>query len=481
MERVALVIGNSAYRPIRGLNNASRDAAEIGKKLADLEFDVRVAVDLSKNGMELALGQFFERLPGAVALLYFAGHGVQSSGRSNFLLPVDADLRPGLDIAGQGFELDKILNEMTSKAEMSLLFIDACRDRGDSRAEDNTRRVVGGAEIEPSGLAKVEEMRGLFVGFSTALNGVAEDGPPGGLSPFARALCEHIETVSLSIDDLMQKVAYDVAIATQGRQAPFKHSGLTMPFYFRAPLGGASGRGPDDEQVVRQLTDSIRDRLEKIRTNVEIAIATKDRVLLEMADTYAQYMEYLVGNFPAASFPSPRVPRPQSPKNSYSTTLAQLYARARQSVFSTSRAEFGLTWRDSGEKIIGAHVNAHVPVHRVFLIDGDPGPHIRGLREYQKLCDERDINRVIHSYVFINAGEWVGQEAGLNFFNDYTIIDDGRFVGISSFNGKEVSAMWYYRSELWSNQARELRDFYLRSAKELGPFLTEWEQRKRGD
>jgi len=483
-KRVALVIGNSAYSQIRKLNNADRDAIEIGKKLTALEFEVRVAVDLKFNDMEKALNLFYERAPGAVALLYFAGHGVQSAERSNFLLPVDAELSPGLDIANQGFDLSKILGGMTSKAETSLLFIDACRDRGDNPAESNTRRVGGGPDSQPRGLAPVQEFRGVFVGFSTALNGVADDGPAGGLSPFAKALCEHIETVSLSIDDLMQKVAYDVAITTQGRQAPFKHSGLTKPFYFRDRGGPGPEPRPDldpDKKMVEELSQSMRSRLEKIKANVEIALATEDRVLVEMADRYVLYMEYLVQHFPTGEFPSPRVPRPQSPKNSYSTTLAQLYARARRSVFSTSRTEFGLTWKDSGEEIIGAHVNANVPVHRVFLIDGDPAPHIKGLREYRNLCRDRDVNRVIHSSVFVNTGEKMGEDKGLNLSHDYTIIDDGRFVGISTFSGREVSAIWYHRSPLWSSQARDLQEFYRKSATDLDAFLAEWEAKAHGD
>jgi hypothetical protein len=63
--RVALVIGNSAYRNTPPLPNPRHDAEAVGVELKRLGFDVDLAVDLDRNAMEQALRRFGDRLDGA--------------------------------------------------------------------------------------------------------------------------------------------------------------------------------------------------------------------------------------------------------------------------------------------------------------------------------------------------------------------------------------------------------------------------------
>ena len=93
-KRVALVIGNSAYRSAPALPNPAADARLMSDTLLSLGFFVvggGARLDLDKKGFDDALGEFGKELIGAdVALFYYAGHGVETHGL-NYLVPVDAN------------------------------------------------------------------------------------------------------------------------------------------------------------------------------------------------------------------------------------------------------------------------------------------------------------------------------------------------------------------------------------------------------
>jgi uncharacterized caspase-like protein len=95
-KRVALVIGNSAYREVPPLANPANDAKLVADTLRALGFSLvggKEQLDLDKTDFERAVQDFGTQLRGAdVVLFYYAGHGVQVRGL-NYLLPIDAALR----------------------------------------------------------------------------------------------------------------------------------------------------------------------------------------------------------------------------------------------------------------------------------------------------------------------------------------------------------------------------------------------------
>ena len=91
-DRIALVIGNSAYQKATILTNPVNDARGLAKALRSLSFDVQERPDLGHAAMKEAIGRFLKASSQArIALLFFAGHGMQVFGR-NYLTPVDAHL-----------------------------------------------------------------------------------------------------------------------------------------------------------------------------------------------------------------------------------------------------------------------------------------------------------------------------------------------------------------------------------------------------
>src|SRR5262249_1118917 len=89
--RIALVIGNSAYRQAPLLNPLN-DAQAMATTLRSLGFAMTVLENASRGQMDDAIRKFGDSIKnGGVGLFFFAGHGVQVQGK-NFLIPVDADI-----------------------------------------------------------------------------------------------------------------------------------------------------------------------------------------------------------------------------------------------------------------------------------------------------------------------------------------------------------------------------------------------------
>ena len=127
-ERVALVIGNSAYRNTAALANPVNDATAMAAALRRLDFAVTLVTDADKRATDDALRNFVRALRGAdVGLFYYAGHGLQVDG-TNYLIPVDAKLADEADLAFEASDVDQILRLMEKSSAINLLFLDACRN-----------------------------------------------------------------------------------------------------------------------------------------------------------------------------------------------------------------------------------------------------------------------------------------------------------------------------------------------------------------
>ena len=124
--RIAMVIGNSAYRHAGVLKNPVNDARAMARVLGRLGFEVIQGANLGLEGIGDALGEFESRLHERpdVALLYYAGHGLQVDGR-NYLVPIDVQISQKTHLSTRAVLLSDILDEMAASASTTLLFLDA--------------------------------------------------------------------------------------------------------------------------------------------------------------------------------------------------------------------------------------------------------------------------------------------------------------------------------------------------------------------
>ena len=256
-KRVALVIGNSAYRSIEPLPNPVNDATDIAQKLKSLGFEVLLATDAGQAEMRTLLGEFQSRLTrDYVGLVFYAGHGVTINGES-FLLPVDVPQAIEVDDKGQlgSDKLNLYLVSLASLLEplegsrIGIVFLDACRTNAAERDAGAKLRVVslgtqravpilrgtGSVQVKPSA-----HSAGVFRAYATQLDNVASDGA-GRNSPFTRALLKHIGTQGISIQELMLRVRKSVMEETNNQQIPWEEAALNDNFYFVTPSLAAPG------------------------------------------------------------------------------------------------------------------------------------------------------------------------------------------------------------------------------------------------
>jgi hypothetical protein len=196
--------------------------------LGDAGFEVLTASDLSQTEMREKAGEFAEKIaekgPDTIALIFYAGHGLQVDGE-NFLVPVDLDPKREADIPLQAVRLNDIMNTLTSvPSRMRIVLLDACRNN----PFPAINKTVG------HGLAIVDAKvaaPGTFLSFSTSPGAEAEDGT-GADSPYTTALLSVSRQPGLSIEEAFKRVRLEVNKMTNGRQTPWDSSSLTDGFQF---------------------------------------------------------------------------------------------------------------------------------------------------------------------------------------------------------------------------------------------------------
>ena len=234
-KRVALVIGNGAYANVKALPNPPNDARAIAKSLRDIGFAVSEGIDLDRATMQKVTRDFLREAARAqIALVYYAGHGVQIGGR-NYLIPVDAKLESGRDVTETMIDMDTILAALDDPVRTNILIFDACRNNPlEPQVASNApaRAVAAGPGLAaPASLGSgVTLGAGTLIAFATAPGQVALDGE-GANSPFSAALSRHINTPGLDVQQMLTRVRAEVVAVTQKKQVPWSNSSLLGEVY----------------------------------------------------------------------------------------------------------------------------------------------------------------------------------------------------------------------------------------------------------
>ena len=234
-QRVALVMGVAEYQSISPLNNTINDANKIADTLTEIGFEVTKVLDATSEQMRNAVDDFAFRSETAdLALIYFAGHGVEVQGE-NFLIPADAQVQSNLDIQRQSVSLDDLLAAVDKARKMRIVILDSCRDNpfGDEIDLTQTAQATGSSDGTRGGggLALPSPDRGTLVSFAAKDGNVALDGE-GSNSPFATALADKLRQPNLEISLMFRQVRDQVLKNTFNRQEPHTYGSLSgIPFY----------------------------------------------------------------------------------------------------------------------------------------------------------------------------------------------------------------------------------------------------------
>jgi tetratricopeptide (TPR) repeat protein len=228
--RVALVIGNGAYRHAAPLANPGNDGKALARVLRDLGFQVREAYDLALSEFGNVLKEFGDTADGADwAVIYFAGHGMAIGG-ANYLIPVDARLALQRHVEDEAMPLSRLASKVAGASKMQLVILDACRDNpfiAKMRSTgDRATRSLG------RGLASIEPEGGMLIAYAARDGTTALDGETN--SPYLEALVKHLLEPRLEINLLFRRVRDDVLARTGRQQEPITYGSLpAQPFYFK--------------------------------------------------------------------------------------------------------------------------------------------------------------------------------------------------------------------------------------------------------
>src|SRR3954467_14156242 len=267
--RVAFVVGNGAYKAVAQLPNPPIDAKAMASTLRNVGFEVIEGSNLSRDQMREKLLDFGRKAQGSdIAVFYYAGHGIAVGG-TNYLLPVDADIKSEMDVKlGAAINIDLTLDQTMGDAKVKLVFLDACRDNPFA-AKIKSNSATRSVNVQ-TGLAEMKSGEGTLIAFATGPGQTALDGTEGGNSPFTRALLANVTQPGVEIQQAMTKVRAQVNEETNKGQLPWGHTNLIGSVYLNgapapavaggaapAPVSVAAAPGSDVEvEFWRSIKDS---------------------------------------------------------------------------------------------------------------------------------------------------------------------------------------------------------------------------------
>jgi formylglycine-generating enzyme required for sulfatase activity len=192
--------------------------------------------------------------PGAVALVFYAGHGVQIKGE-NYFPSVDAEISSEEDVPNQSISIKQIMDVLDeSKTQLNLVFLDACRNNPFSRSFRSAEE----------GLARVTAPSGTLISYATRPGSVAADGS-GRNGLYTSKLLKQLDS-NQQIEQSLKMVVSEVKAASLGKQEPWMEGSIEGNFCFvvcgmdipAVPPQQPISAGLDSAAVELSFWDSIK-------------------------------------------------------------------------------------------------------------------------------------------------------------------------------------------------------------------------------
>lgn len=272
--RIALVIGNSAYKDAP-LRNPANDARAIAEALSATGFSVTILEDATQLTMRRAMRGFGNALSKAtVGLFYYAGHGMQVKG-ANYLLPVNADIEHEDEVQDQAVDANLVLSKMDSaQNSLNIMILDACRNNPFARSFRSAAK----------GLAQMDAPSGTLISFATAPGSVASDGA-GKNGLYTEHLLQAMHTPGLPIEHVFKQVRIGVTRATKNQQIPWESSSLKGDFSFvpGAPVASAaSGSMVSQDAMQKAVQEATRAADERATRERDAMQARMEKMVADM-------------------------------------------------------------------------------------------------------------------------------------------------------------------------------------------------------
>lgn len=228
--QIAYIVGNKDYQFLRSLRSTQNDAEDIAEAISFYGFEFRLELNQTVDEFDSSFGALIDDLTQARnegslvdVFFYFAGHGVEISGR-NHLLPVDfrppnSDRVTERALERQAIALDDVLRELSASSHRVILVLDSCRDDPFPDENMSARSIATARFASPPNLAV-----GTLVFYCAGLNQIARDFlPTDDLSARTNGVCtRHLVNV------LMDGVATFESAANEVQGRVYES---TLPFF----------------------------------------------------------------------------------------------------------------------------------------------------------------------------------------------------------------------------------------------------------
>lgn len=242
--RLALVVGNSAYRQ-SPLANPANDARAMSELFGKAGFTVDTCLDTTHDDLTSAISRFGDAVRRAetrLAVFYYAGHGVQLDWR-NYLLPVDAEVSTAEQLKRRCVDLGLLLDKLGAAGDKTFVIIlDACRNNpfGDSYRP------------EQMGLSQFDAPVGSLLAYATSPGNVASDGS-GRHGLYTENLVRELSVRGARIEDGLKRVRLNVRLQSLGKQIPWETTSLESDVY----LFNDGEKKLSDAELEKQVTDDL--------------------------------------------------------------------------------------------------------------------------------------------------------------------------------------------------------------------------------
>jgi hypothetical protein len=220
-----------------------------------------------------------------VALVYYAGHGIEIEGR-NYLIPVDARLEDERDAPLEMIQLDLILGQISGARSLKMVVLDACRNNPFIvRMQSNDK----GRSIK-NGLGRIDSVGAdTLVAYAAAAGDITPDGFPGSNSPFTSAFLSALDGPPTDVRRLFGTVRDKLRETVPGA-APFVYTSLGGEEFVINP--NSAKPEPEPEPVV-----------EAPKAAPEVTTILEDFVTAERISTLNGWSDFLITHRNAGDHP----------------------------------------------------------------------------------------------------------------------------------------------------------------------------------
>jgi uncharacterized caspase-like protein len=247
--RIALVIGNSAYRD-QALATTANDAGLVAQTLQAAGYDVVGARDLDEKSLRTAFRDFLDKAatagPDMQAFVYLSGRGVQYDG-DNYFVPVDAQINRDADVPIDALRMSDFTHALAATpGKARIVVLDAARANS---------YATQGAPLAP-GLTLVDPEPGELLAYNASPGALAADeqGPYG---VYGKTLAGAMRQGGVPVEDVFGQTRVEVNQATKGAVIPWSASKLSEPFFLfeRAADAPAPAGIAQAETAARPIAD----------------------------------------------------------------------------------------------------------------------------------------------------------------------------------------------------------------------------------